>query len=135
MDLYQDSYLPGSQIEIDQRLNHTQSSTLCPKMTQRIWLITGCTSGFGEQFVHSILARGHKAIATGRSLSKLAHLEAAGAAILQLDITDTQQSIRNTVAEAIAIYGRIDVLVNNASYISIGTWEDLEYAALAHLRL
>jgi NADP-dependent 3-hydroxy acid dehydrogenase YdfG len=106
----------------------TPSSTLSPKMAQRIWLITGCTSGFGEQFVHDILARGDKAIATGRSLSKLSHLENEGAAILQLDITDTQESIRDTIAKAVTIYGRIDVLVNNASYISIGTWEDLEYA-------
>jgi NADP-dependent 3-hydroxy acid dehydrogenase YdfG len=95
-------------------------------MTQRIWLITGCTSGFGEQFVHDILARGDKAIATGRSLSKLSRLEVAGAATLQLDITDTQQNIRDIITKAIAVYGRIDVLVNNASYISIGTWEDLE---------
>jgi len=98
-------------------------------MAQSIWLITGCTSGFGEQFVHDILSRGDKAIATGRSLSRLSHLEAAGAATLQLDITETQQSIRDTIAKAISVYGRIDVLVNNASYISIGTWEDLEYGA------
>ena len=67
-------------------------------------------------------------IATGRKLEKLKHLAEAGAAILQLDITDSQQSIRDTIAKAISIYGKIDVLVNNASYILIGTWEDLEYA-------
>jgi NADP-dependent 3-hydroxy acid dehydrogenase YdfG len=105
----------------------------CPKsrqydfnMPQLVWLITGCSSGFGEQFVHSILARGDKVIATGRKLEKLQHLEPAGAAILQLDITDSQQSIRDTTTKAISIYGKIDVLVNNASYVQIGTWEDLE---------
>jgi len=96
-------------------------------MPQLVWLVTGCSSGFGEQFVYSILARGDRVIATGRKLEKLKQLELAGAAILQLDITDSQQSIRDTIASAINIYGKIDVLVNNASYISIGTWEDLEY--------
>jgi len=43
---------------------------------------------FREQFVYSILARGDKVIATRRKLEKLKHLEQAGAAILQLDITD-----------------------------------------------
>ncbi|CZR50359.1 related to ketoreductases [Phialocephala subalpina] len=65
--------------------------------------------------------------ARGRKLEDLKHLEQAGAAILQLDITDGQQNINDTIAKAISIYGRVDVLVNNASYISIGTWEDLEY--------
>jgi NAD(P)-dependent dehydrogenase (short-subunit alcohol dehydrogenase family) len=95
-------------------------------MSQLVWLVTGCSSGFGEQFVHSILARGDKVIATSRTLSKIAHLEQSGAAILQLDITDPQQTIRDTISKAITIYGRIDVLINNASYVSIGTWEDLE---------
>lgn len=92
-----------------------------------IWLVTGCSSGFGEQFVYSILERGDKVIATGRKLEQLRSLEAKGAAILQLDITSTRQVIQETIEEAIGIYGRIDVLVNNASYISVGMWEDLEY--------
>jgi NAD(P)-dependent dehydrogenase (short-subunit alcohol dehydrogenase family) len=95
-----------------------------------VWVVTGCSSGFGERFINSILARGDKAIATGRKLEQLKHLEDAGAAILQLDITDSQQSIRDIVAKAIGIYGRIDVLVNNASYVTSGIWEDLEYAFL-----
>jgi len=66
-------------------------------------------------------------IATGRKLERLKHLEQVGVAVLQLDITDTQQSIGDTIAKAISIYGKIDVLVNNASCISINTWEDLEY--------
>lgn len=95
-------------------------------MSQLVWLVTGCSSGFGRQFIYSILARGDNVIATGRSLEKLAHLEQTGAAILQLDVTDSQQSLRDTIAKATGIYGRIDVLVNNASYIAVGTWEDLE---------
>lgn len=77
--------------------------------------------------MHSILARGDKVIATGSRLGKLKHLEEVGVAILQLDITDSQPSILDTIANAISIYGKIVVLINNASYIQIGTWEDLEY--------
>jgi len=96
-------------------------------MSELVWLITGCSSGFGEQFVHSVLARGDKVIATARKIDKIQHLQQAGATILRLDITDKQQQIRDTIAAAIKVHGRIDVLVNNAAYIAIGTWEDLEY--------
>ena len=96
-------------------------------MPQLVWLITGCSSGFGEVFTRQLLARGDHVIATARKLEKIQHLKDAGAATLQLDVTDSQQKIRDQVAKAIAVYGRIDVLVNNAAYIATGTWEDLEY--------
>lgn len=95
-------------------------------MAPLVWLITGCSSGFGEQFIYSIIARGDTVIATARKLEKLKHLEQEEITALQLDITDTQQSIDETISKAISVYGRIDVLVNNAAYIAVGTWEDLE---------
>lgn len=94
-------------------------------MSQLVWLITGCSSGFGEQLVYSITARGDKVIATGRNLEKIKHLEKTGAATLQLDITDSQSNLNDKIAEATNIYGKIDVLVNNAAFVAIGTWEQL----------
>ena len=95
-------------------------------MSQLVWLMTGCSSGFGEQFVHSILARGDLVVATARSRSKIAHFESLPrVTVLELDITASQDSLNNTVATAIAIHGHIDVLVNNAAYIAIGTIESL----------
>lgn len=61
---------------------------------QLVWLITGISSGFGTQFVHSILARGDKVIATARTPEKIQHLEAAGAAVLRLDLTHSEEEIR-----------------------------------------
>jgi len=95
-------------------------------MAPLTWFITGCSSGFGEQFVHSILARGDKVIATARRPESITHLEEAGAAVLQLDVTDDQASIDALMGKALGIYGSIDVLVNNAAYVSIGTWEELK---------
>ncbi|KAI1763343.1 NAD(P)-binding protein [Hypoxylon sp. FL1150] len=96
-------------------------------MTQLVWLITGCSSGFGELLVQHVLSRGDLAIATGRELDKIKYLQHAGAAALELDVTHSQQDINDTVAKAIATYGRIDVVVNNAAYVAMGGWEDLEY--------
>lgn len=96
-------------------------------MAPLVWLVTGCSSGFGNQFVHSILARGDKVIATARNLSKVKHLEQLDVPVYQLDITASQSSINATIAEILTTHGRIDVLINNAGYIAIGTWEDLSY--------
>ncbi|KAI1246702.1 hypothetical protein MGN70_010581 [Eutypa lata] len=95
-------------------------------MSQRVWLVTGCSSGLGEEFVRQILSRGDQVIATARKLETLKSLEEAGAVILQLDVTDNQLLIQETVDKAISIHGRIDVLVNNAGFITSGSWEDLE---------
>ena len=94
-------------------------------MAPLVWLITGCSSGFGEQFVHQILARGDKVIATGRQAStRLSHLKETDASILELDVTASPAEIDAKVQEAIAIYGHIDILINNAGFVSMSFVEE-----------
>jgi len=94
-------------------------------MTRLIWLVTGCSSGFGEQFVHSVLSRGDRVIATGRHAStRLAHLKDTGAAILDLDVSAPPPTINDTIAQALKVYGGIDVLVNNAGFFECGAFEE-----------
>ncbi|KAK4097866.1 NAD(P)-binding protein [Parathielavia hyrcaniae] len=94
-------------------------------MAPLVWLITGCSSGFGAQFVHSALARGDKVIATGRNAAtKLAHLDGTGAAVVDLDVTLPEEEIKTIVDNAAKIYGRIDVLVNNAGHGFFGASEE-----------
>lgn len=105
--------------------NHHQ---LLAKMTkeQQTWFITGCSSGFGEQFVRQLRARGDNVIATGRNAeTKLAHLKDTGATILELDVTAPQEELNAKFQQAIDIYGGVDVLVNNAGYIQCGAIEEL----------
>lgn len=94
-------------------------------MAPLVWLVTGCSSGFGQAFVHGVLARGDKIIATARNISKLSALTAMGAYVLQLDVTADQKDLDNSMKEALAVYGHIDVLVNNAGYTEFGTVEDV----------
>ena len=101
-------------------------------MAPLVWLVTGCSSGFGEQFVHSILARGDKVIATGRdAATRLQHLNDTGAAILDLDVSIPQAQLSTTIEQALKIYGGIDVLVNNAGYIESAPVEELGYVDIA----
>lgn len=102
-------------------------------MASLTWLVTGCSSGFGEQFVHAILARGDKVIATGRNASvRFQHLAVTGAAILDLDVSAESEVVEQTVKIALGIYGGIDVLVNNAGYMESCYIEELTYVAGNH---
>lgn len=94
-------------------------------MAPLVWLVTGCSSGFGRAFVDEILGRGDKVIATARRTESLEDLKKTGAAVLQLDVTWDQRRINEAMSEAIGVYGHIDVLVNNAAYVLGGAWEDL----------
>ena len=73
-----------------------------------------------------MLARGDKVISTSRarSLPKLAELKEKGAAILELDVTAPLNELHEVAAKAVAIYGHIDVVVNNAGYVISGALEE-----------
>ena len=83
-----------------------------------VWLVTGCSSGFGAALADVLAARGDRLVATARDATRLmADLRQAGPHVLTVDLDVTKAA---TVAEAItqaqARFGRIDVLVNNAGY-------------------
>ena len=92
-----------------------------------VWLIKGCSSGIGLALATTALARGHRVIATARHISSLdelvtRHPERCRA--LALDVTDSAQ-VKCTVAAAVEVFGRIDVVVNNAGYGLVGAFEEL----------
>lgn len=92
----------------------------------KVWLVTGCSSGFGQLFVPAIVARGDKVIATARNISSLAvHSDDENVRSLQLDVTVSQEDLNLKVQEALSLFGRIDVLVNNAGYLTPGVWEQV----------
>ncbi|KAL2812317.1 hypothetical protein BJX63DRAFT_397097 [Aspergillus granulosus] len=100
---------------------------------KQVWFITGCSSGFGEQFVRQLRALGDDVVATGRDAEvKLAHLKDTGATILDLDVTAPQAELDAKFQQAIDIYGTVDVLVNNAGFIQCGAVEELTQEDMQH---
>ena len=93
---------------------------------QRVWFITGASTGFGRILAEKALRRGDKVVATLRKPGQLAELAALykdTALVVPLDVTD-QNSIDSAVERAIQHFGRIDVLVNNAGYGLAGGIEE-----------
>ncbi|HYQ62017.1 oxidoreductase [Actinophytocola sp.] len=103
--------------------------------TGRVWLITGCSAGFGRELALAALAAGDRVMATARRPHQLAELVAAGGERVRtapLDVTDPEQ-VSAAVARTLAEFGRVDVAVNNAGHGSVGAVEELELADLRAL--
>ena len=95
-------------------------------MADKVWLITGASTGLGRELAEQVLAAGGSVAATARKPEQLALLtENYGdqALALALDVTD-QASIDAAVTATLAHFGRIDVLVNNAGYGLVGAIEE-----------
>ncbi|KIP06314.1 hypothetical protein PHLGIDRAFT_119106 [Phlebiopsis gigantea 11061_1 CR5-6] len=90
-----------------------------------VWFITGTSAGFGEALTKIVLARGDRVIATARSLEKIQHLASTDCRTLQLDVTDEFPAIQAVAKAAVDVWGRVDVLVNNAGLGTAGISEEL----------
>ncbi|MDB4933334.1 MAG: short-chain dehydrogenase/reductase [Labilithrix sp.] len=94
-----------------------------------VWFITGCSSGFGRALALEALARGDSVVATARNpdavagLAEEAKVSPERVLALRLDVTRDEQ-IRASLDAAIARFGRIDVLVNNAGFSIVGAVEE-----------
>jgi NADP-dependent 3-hydroxy acid dehydrogenase YdfG len=80
-------------------------------------LITGASSGIGEATVRKVVAAGHKAIITARSLDKLEeianHLGRDKVLAVKADVSNLSE-IQNVVSQAKKEFGQIDVVFANA---------------------
>lgn len=86
------------------------------------WFITGISRGFGLALAKAALERGDKVVGTVRGQApELVHGEGQ-LHVLKVDMTDEDRVVA-AVHEAFAIYGRIDVIVNNAGYGVLGAVE------------
>lgn len=89
--------------------------------------ITGIAGGFGKPTALALLARGHAVAGCvrsrgGRNAETVAELEAVGARIVEMDVTDTA-AVERGVAEAVAALDGLDVLFNNAGVGAYGLQE------------
>ena len=93
-----------------------------------VWLITGCSTGFGRELARAVLDRGFRAVVTARNPDSVTDLVAGreGQAIaLKLDVTN-RDDVESAVRQAEKAFGRIDVLVNNAGIGYFGAIEESE---------
>ncbi|KAI6083123.1 NAD(P)-binding protein [Hypoxylon rubiginosum] len=97
----------------------------------KVFLITGCSSGFGRALVQTCLDAGDRVVATSRNPAALSFsgTNPGNYIALALDVGSTS-SIDGAFAQAIASFGRVDVVVNNSGYGLCGAFEELSDAEI-----
>ena len=96
----------------------------------KVWFITGCSTGFGRALATEVLQQGHNVVVTARKTTDVEDLVASypnNAIAVKLDVTNNEE-IAAAVATALQKFGRIDVLVNNAGIGYFGAIEEGEEA-------
>ncbi len=99
---------------------------------EKVWLITGCSTGFGRALATYTLSLGNKVAVTARNVADVQDIVAgyeANSIVLKLDVTDPEQ-IKTAVQQTFEAFGRIDVLVNNAGIGYFGAVEESEDVAV-----
>ncbi len=94
---------------------------------QKIWFVTGVSSGFGLEITKQLLSRGDIVAGTVRnpqSTEELAARHPDTFVRLTLDVRD-RKALRDAVDRTAEKFGRLDVLVNNAGYGLFGAAEEL----------
>ena len=97
-------------------------------MKNKVWFITGCSTGFGRELAKEVLTNGYKAVVTARNLTDIADIvkeHPENALAVKLDVTNRDE-VKAAVAEARRHFGKIDVLVNNAGIGYFGAIEESE---------
>jgi NAD(P)-dependent dehydrogenase (short-subunit alcohol dehydrogenase family) len=92
----------------------------------KVWFITGASSGLGEALAKAVIEKGDQVAATFRKQEQadLFSKENGGKALgIVLDVTDTEK-ISAALQLAVQKFEKIDVLVNNAGYGTIGAIEE-----------
>ncbi|KAI1127082.1 retinol dehydrogenase 8 [Nemania abortiva] len=92
-----------------------------------VWFITGCTSGIGQALAELVASHPtNRLVATARNSSKLSGLFKKSDRVLTVDLDVTsEEAIDAAVNSAVAKFGRIDVMVNNAGYGLMGDTESM----------
>jgi NAD(P)-dependent dehydrogenase (short-subunit alcohol dehydrogenase family) len=97
---------------------------------QPVWFITGCSTGFGRELALKTLNLGYPTVITARNpaaVEDLARQFPDLALSLKLDVTQPDQ-VQAALKDALAKFGRIDVLVNNAGIGYFGSFEESDEA-------
>lgn len=104
--------------------------TTAATSASRVWFITGASRGLGRAFAEAALAAGDQVAVAARTRSALDELAAAHpdrVLPLTLDVTD-RGAVQVAVDAAVAHFGRLDIVVNNAGTLSMGMIEEFTEA-------
>ncbi len=100
----------------------------------RVAIVTGGSSGIGEQTALQLAERGHRVVITGRDRGRLDAVAARSSRIVAVRADMAKPAdLDGVVARALEAFGRIDMLVNNAGMFTAGPLESLDAVTLQRI--
>ena len=102
---------------------------------KKVWLITGCSTGFGRALAIEVLAQGYSVAVASRNINDVEDIVSRypeTALAVSLDVTSGAE-ITAAVEKTIAHFAQIDVLVNNAGIGYFGAIEESEEAEVRRM--
>lgn len=104
-------------------------------MNTKVWLITGCSTGFGRELAKLVLKSGYSVGVASRELADVNDIVENypdTSVAVKLDVTKPAE-IKSAVEQVQKKFGRIDVLVNNAGIGYFGAIEESEEAEVRRM--
>ncbi|EIW52318.1 NAD-P-binding protein [Trametes versicolor FP-101664 SS1] len=94
----------------------------------RVWLITGASSGFGRALCDVVLKNGEIVVAIARRAHLLDDLvnqySSDRILVVKTDVTQPQE-VADAFVHAKSVFGRVDIVFNNAGYADLGEIESV----------
>jgi NAD(P)-dependent dehydrogenase (short-subunit alcohol dehydrogenase family) len=96
-------------------------------MASQVWFVTGASRGLGFAIAQAVLEKGDAVVAAARNASRAEQVLGPSDRVfaVSVDVTD-RASIQRAADTAVARFGKIDVIVNNAGYGLMGAVEELD---------
>lgn len=91
----------------------------------QVWLVTSASSGFGLELVNVVARKGDRVLAASQNPEKLASLASNNMKPVRLDHNGPLEQIQSAIHDILAIYGIVDIVVNNAAYVQTGILEEV----------
>ncbi len=88
-------------------------------MTNKIFLVTGCSSGIGRSLAFKLAQQGHRVYAGARNIYSLQKIVHENIVPVSLDVNDKQQVV-GVIEKIAGKDGKLDCLINNAGYGEMG---------------
>ncbi len=97
------------------------------KMTKKLVVITGASSGFGKALALEFNKAGYPLLLLGRRIQLIKDLQLENTICSQVDVTNRTE-FEKAVRDAEAVYGKADLIINNAGIMLLGNLENQDPA-------
>jgi pyridoxal 4-dehydrogenase len=96
------------------------------KLKDRVAIVTGAAQGIGKAIADRLAAEGATVVVADLNGPAAEQAAPAGGAGIECDVSSTDD-VKQLVSETLSRFGKLDVLVNNASIHPFTAWDDLRF--------